>query len=133
MPRVRILLPLPKRKRVVLRLFFFLVCVNGLDSRHAERVEGCGSPVETSAKQKHRPSRQARTNPSAPAKCEKSERITVTVMCSDLLFFYHKQHSNRGRFAYKPSPYIFYPKNPLKSPPPVVLSSVCGSVLGGGP
>lgn len=77
--------------------------------------------------------RVERSSRSAPAKCEKSERITVTVMCSDLLFLYHKQHSNRGRFAYKPSPCIFYPKNPLKSPPPVVLSSVCGSVLGGGP
>ena len=31
------------------------------------RVEGCVSPAETSAKQKHRPSRQARPSPYAPA------------------------------------------------------------------
>ena len=37
--------------------------------RHAARAEGCGSPVETSRarREKHRPSRQARTSPSAPA------------------------------------------------------------------
>ncbi len=40
---------------------------NKMNLRRAERVEGCGSPVETSAKQKHRPSRQARPSPSAPA------------------------------------------------------------------
>ena len=36
------------------------------------RAEGRGSPVETSAKQKRRPSRQARPSPSAPAKKKRS-------------------------------------------------------------
>lgn len=40
------------------------------------RAEGRGSPVETSAKQKRRPSRQARPSPSAPA------RIKALKLCS---------------------------------------------------
>lgn len=36
------------------------------------RAEGCGFPVEISAKQKHRPGQQVRPIPSAPAKKKQS-------------------------------------------------------------
>ena len=54
--------------------FFFAKILHKQEPRHAERVVGCGSPVETSAKQKHRPSRQARIESYCP--CQK----TVSLM-----------------------------------------------------
>ncbi len=45
----QVLLPLPKIETDAVRCpFLFFVSVNGLNPRHAERTEGCGSPVETS-------------------------------------------------------------------------------------
>ena len=41
------------------------------------RVKGRGSPVETSAKQKRRPSRQARPSPSVP--CKKIKRLQTAL------------------------------------------------------
>ena len=45
----QVLLPLPKRKRVAfVTLFSFSFVEMILNSRHAEHVVGCGSPVEIS-------------------------------------------------------------------------------------
>ena len=52
------------------------------------RVVGCGSPVETSAKQKHRPSWQARPSPSAPAKNNNGcRKVSVfLVVCLEVIY-----------------------------------------------
>ena len=64
----RALLPLPKDIAKAVSFSFYDKCKRNL--RHAKRVVGCGSPVETSAKQKHRPSRQARMRVSCGDLCE---------------------------------------------------------------
>ena len=57
--------PAKKKKHRFSRCFFFFDCVNRLNSRHTERVEGCGSPVETS---KHRRCLEAPTEPAGETK-----------------------------------------------------------------
>ena len=64
-------------------VFLFWLGLNNLNTRHAERVEGCGSPVETSAR-----SAEAPTEPAGETKsfcpCQK-ETVTVLVTVSFLL------------------------------------------------
>ena len=56
--RDQVLLPLPKQQAPLLRCLLFLY-VQKMKTRHAERVEGCGSPVETSARSAEAPTEPA--------------------------------------------------------------------------
>ena len=56
--------------------FFFAKILHKQEPRHAERVVGCGSPVETSAKQKHRPSRQARVESYCPCQVDIAKAVS---------------------------------------------------------
>ena len=68
-PRVRSLLPLPKQQAPLLRCLLFFVCAKNENEALGEcrgvRVSCGGLCIQSM--QKHRPSRQARPSPSAPA------------------------------------------------------------------
>ena len=72
----------------------FWLGLNNLNTRHAERVEGCGSPVETSAR-----SAEAPTEPAGETKsfcpCQK-ETVTVLVTVSFLLDKTCPRHARAG-------------------------------------
>ena len=88
--------------------FFFAKRQHKQEPRHAERVVGCGSPVETSAKQKHRPSRQARSGSpvetSAKQKHRPSRQARVESYCPcqidiakavSFIFYQYNKKSNK--------------------------------------
>ena len=68
--------PAKKKKSRFTALFSFSFVQTVLKTRHAERVEGCGSPVETS---KHRRCLEAPTEPAGEKKsfcpCQKKHRF----------------------------------------------------------
>jgi len=72
----------------------FWLGLNNSNTRHAERVEGCGSPVETSAR-----SAEAPTEPAGETKsfcpCQK-ETVTILVTVSFLLDKTCPRHARAG-------------------------------------
>ena len=88
--------PAKKKKSRFTALFSFSFVQTVLKTRHAERVEGCGSPVETS---KHRRCLEAPTEPAGEKKsfcpCQK-EAVTVLVTVSFLLDKTCPRHARAG-------------------------------------
>ena len=88
--------PAKKKKSRFTALFSFSFVQTVLKTRHAERVEGCGSPVETS---KHRRCLEAPTEPAGEKKsfrpCQK-ETVTKTVTVSFLLDKTCPRHARAG-------------------------------------
>ena len=83
-----------QNKKTPAGVFLFWLGLNNLNTRHAERVEGCGSPVETSAR-----SAEAPTEPAGETKsfcpCQK-ETVTVLVTVSFLLDKICPRHARAG-------------------------------------
>ena len=83
-----------QNKKTPAGVFLFWFGLNNLNTRHAERVEGCGSPVETSAR-----SAEAPTEPAGETKsfcpCQK-ETVTVLVTVSFLLDKICPRHARAG-------------------------------------
>ena len=88
--------PAKKKKSRFTALFSFSFVQTVLKTRHAERVEGCGSPVETS---KPRRCLEAPTEPAGEKKsfcpCQK-ETVTKTVTVSFLLDKTCPRHARAG-------------------------------------
>ena len=87
-----------QNKKTPAGVFLFWLGLNNLNTRHAERVEGCGSPVETSAR-----SAEAPTEPAGETKsfcpCQK-ETVTVLVTVS----FFVRQNLSEARACRASSP-----------------------------
>ena len=87
-----------QNKKTPAGVFLFWLGLNNLNTRHAERVEGCGSPVETSAR-----SAEAPTEPAGETKsfcpCQK-ETVTVLVTVS----FFVRQNLSSARACRASSP-----------------------------
>ena len=83
-----------KTKKTPAGVFLFWLGLNNSNTRHAERVEGCGSPVETSAR-----SAEAPTEPAGETKsfcpCQK-ETVTILVTVSFLLDKTCPRHARAG-------------------------------------
>ena len=83
-----------QNKKTPAGVFLFWLGLNNLNTRHAERVEGCGSPVETSAR-----SAEAPTEPAGETKsfcpCQK-ETVTILVTVSFLLDKTCLRHARAG-------------------------------------
>ena len=73
-PRVQVLLPLPKQKRMPKGIRFVLQR-NKYKPRHAERVVGCGSPVETSAEGRSTDRADRRDQVLLPLPCKMPESL----------------------------------------------------------
>ena len=76
-----------QNKKTPAGVFLFWLGLNNLNTRHAERVEGCGSPVETSAR-----SAEAPTEPAGETKsfcpCQIRTKVMIPLVLQFSFFFF---------------------------------------------